>query len=390
MPSAINDPIDPRLAGAELHIVSTHGSRVRDTNEETIQFQASQPISPEDDTKFARVALTKFQFVNGLYNLTGNACIMEFYDEWNYDDFPEGPAAHGMSDGVGFVKIQLPEGYYRLSHFENGQYLGSNQTLADIMNNAMNYYFNQNSVSYVAGQDYWITLGGAVGFDLINNKPIYGALGGSQFLTMASSGNESSSNACITQKMTLFQYRHRDTHTGKWYYKITLPNTSTLWYDTLQFPQEPNAKTYSGYTSNDTWVSQTELYAFTYPTQNIFVGMSSIPSQIITTYNYQPNIIGRIPVRSLFGEKQVWQEHDPFFIEVRNPTMHGFVVSLYDDNMQPLNNHGYPWTMSLYFDYVDIVHPHDKISGEDAMHTAYIQPNPFRQDPLLRRKDFMM
>lgn len=348
MPTAINDPIDPRLSGAELHVYSGTGSRLSEKLE-IYRFQSSQLITPGDEQLFARVALTKFSFTHGMYNLTGDQCLVELQEDY-FDENVSSQYGNTIAPPKGRVSFRLPEGYYTYTNLTNLV----QQMLLEIFDGTPSYQF------------------------LFGTHPIYTA--DNQFLSY--------SDVPCNTKFTLTAYRGETSH-STYLYKLTLPENSEFWYSKLLFPSQPNTMTsppQQGITYNA--FQSTAEPNFLQPTRNIYVGMDAIPSQIVSTHEYQPNLIGRVPVLVDFGEKQSWQEIDPFYIEVRNPIIHSFVITLYDDDMNILTLNNKKFTLSLYFDYVKIIPPGHSLSNHDQLETPYVTMD-VNPDRLLRRHDYL-
>jgi len=361
MPSVVNDPIDPRQAGAELHVDSAHGTRVNE-KKDVFAFQSNQTISPEDDTVFARIAMTKFCFTHGMFNLTGDQCVIEFTEVYRSSSLTY-PA---IPEPVGNVSLTIPEGFY------------TDELLINTVNQTIRSFFESRGwdASTFGPYDYELSQG---------RYPSVDNLTGTQICL--------NSNPSTNRNYQFMRYRY-PVDDNNYAYTIELPVSSVFWYNVLNMPTTPNEIIYASVFNyfpgvNDSYVS-TKPPTWQQSTHNIYVGIDSIPCQVITTHPSQPNIIGRVPITVNFGEKQSWQEIDAFFVEVRNPVITGFTISLLDDNMQPIYNHGQPWDLSFYIDFVNVKHPYETMSGEDAMHTPYTSDNPlFTGDRLLRRKDFL-
>jgi hypothetical protein len=80
----------------------------------------------------------------------------------------------------------------------------------------------------------------------------------------------------------------------------------------------------------------------------------------------------------------VYEPTDPFFVDVRSPTLSQLTTSLLDDDCDLLNLQGSPWSLTLYVDYVYST----KINRPgDGVATAYTRMNPLGQEGLYRRND---
>lgn len=365
MPYSINEPIDPKYNGVELHVISKHGTRVNH-DEEVYMFQASQTISPDDSNLFARIAMTKFQFTNGLFNITGDKCIIEFTEVYRDESIPT--LYPGIAAPAGYVKLAIPEGYY------------DDERLVQTVNQSIRAYFLSKGWSddSFGTLDYVLTQGTYPTVDLVTGQQIC---------------VHHDSNSINKFQFMRYRYPINSNNNTDYAYTIELPASSEFWYSLLKMPSTPNAVTYGSVFNYfpgvyDSYVS-VDFPDYHQPTRNIFISLDAIPSQIVTTAPSQPNLIGRVPITTVFGETQSWQEVDPFYIEVRNPVISGFRIALYDDDMNLLYNREQPWALSLYFDYCTAKHPYETMTADDRLTTSYIQSNPLLHDPLHNlRKDF--
>jgi hypothetical protein len=95
------------------------------------------------------------------------------------------------------------------------------------------------------------------------------------------------------------------------------------------------------------------------PTENVYVAIDAFPCTAIRiakeTY---PNVLARVPVIAAPGDNNTYNPNDPFFVEVRSPTISNFNVSLLDDTMTVIYLHGSPWCITLVF-FERIDHPGD-------------------------------
>jgi hypothetical protein len=96
-----------------------------------------------------------------------------------------------------------------------------------------------------------------------------------------------------------------------------------------------------------------------------------------------PNIVARVPMVAAPGSKNVYTPIDPFFVDVRSPSISQVIVTLRDDDCDVLNLQGSPWALTLY-DYVYLT----KVNRPgDSISTAYTRMNPTGQEGLYRRSD---
>jgi hypothetical protein len=120
-------------------------------------------------------------------------------------------------------------------------------------------------------------------------------------------------------------------------------------------------------------------------TENVYVSIDAFPCTAIRiAKEAYPNILARISITAAPGDKTTCDPTDPFFVEVRNPNLSSFTVSLLDDDIAHLDLNGSPWTLTLYIDFVffqQIDRP------GDVLNTAYTRDNPLAQQPLYRRSD---
>jgi hypothetical protein len=151
-------------------------------------------------------------------------------------------------------------------------------------------------------------------------------------------------------------------------YNFYLSNTTATWSASLlNFDAETVDSQISSCTS-------LKVVTMT-PTENVYVSIDAFPC---------PNILARIPLVSAPGDKTTYNPIDPFFVEVRNPTMSSFNIRLLDDTMELINLNGSPWCLTLYVDYV-FFEPRDRPG--DILSTAYTSDNPLAQQQLYRRSD---
>jgi hypothetical protein len=171
------------------------------------------------------------------------------------------------------------------------------------------------------------------------------------------------------------RYTLRSTDTD---YTFLLGNTTNRspWFSTkFQFPVLTSAtdSTESSYSIN----MQT--------TTSIFLGMTSLPRQSITSHETFPTIIARIPVTVGFGSVMHYEPTEIFYLEGRNIVLSQFVISLFSDAGEVLELDGGGYTLTFLVDYAFQMEPTKRAT--DAFTNELYHNNPYGHDRLLRRGD---
>jgi hypothetical protein len=162
-------------------------------------------------------------------------------------------------------------------------------------------------------------------------------------------------------------------------YSFALGTAAAAWaYLYLKFSITTEGEYVSTYTS--------ESIATLVPTENVYIAIDAFQcsSAIRVSKQTYPNIVARVPMVAAPGSKNVYMPTDPFFVDVRSPSISQVIVTLLDDDCDVLNLQGTPWALTLYVDYVYLT----KVNRPgDSISTAYTRMNPTGQEGLYRRSD---
>jgi hypothetical protein len=67
MPSVAPDEQDPALQGCEIHMCSPDGTQLQ--TGERVSFTITPPLAPSSDQIFARIAVSRMECYNAMYNV---------------------------------------------------------------------------------------------------------------------------------------------------------------------------------------------------------------------------------------------------------------------------------------------------------------------------------
>jgi hypothetical protein len=297
MPSVTPDQIDPRLQGAEIHLCSKNGTELT-AEGESYAFTINPALSPPSDQIFARIALSRMEFYNTIYNITTDFTAFEY-------------------------------------------------TIVDILTHVSSTH----TLTLTPGQ-YSTTDIAAVFTAGLDSRLIFIYDSNTFLFTMA-----------VVDSTT---------------YNFYLSSATATWAEEfLHFDATTVESEIAGCTSLNVVTMA--------PTENVYVTIDAFPcTSIRLAKEVYPNILARVPVIAAPGDKNTYTPYDPFFVEVRNPNISSFNISLLDDTMTLLELNGSPWSLTLYVDYVFF----EQVDRPgDVLNTAYTRNNPLAQEGLYRRSD---